>query len=511
MPPLNNIQKTFLAAAVAQSLTTPVQAATITVNSVADTSQANPNTCTLRDAIIAANFDSTLIGSSCDAGSGADTIELEGGTIILSDELPTIESNVTINGPGQEALFIDGASLHRHFTLFESSAALHLNDLTLKNGFDSQGGAIYARNGSVSISNSTLSSNIASNEGGAIYAYGGSVSISISNSTLSSNIASNDGGAIYAFSGSVSISNSTLSNNSADSGGAIYAYRGSSVSISISNSTLSSNIASNEGGAIYAFSGSVSISNSTLSNNSANSGGAIYAYGGSVSISNSTLSGNSVSFEGGAINAQSISNTSISNSTLSGNRASRSGGAIFAAGFGYDGPSIIISNSTLSGNSAAFGGGVYARNNSSISVSNSILSGNMGNTSFVEIAISSNSSISTNNSIFSSSNTTSAEAFVNFDPIASSATNLNLSSDAGNVPLAQIREPLANNGGITQTHKLPSGSPAIDAGSNTSCPATDQRGVSRNDGRCDIGAYEVDSSSFFVIPLPNGKGVVVPL
>ena len=457
MPPLNNIQKTFLAAAVAQSLTTPVQAATITVNSVADTSQANPNTCTLRDAIIAANFDSTLIGSSCDAGSGADTIELEGGTIILSDELPTIESNVTINGPGQEALFIDGASLHRHFTLFESSAALHLNDLTLKNGFDSQGGAIYARNGSVSISNSTLSSNIASNEGGAIYAYGGSVSISISNSTLSSNIASNDGGAIYAFSGSVSISNSTLSNNSA------------------------------------------------------NSGGAIYAYGGSVSISNSTLSGNSVSFEGGAINAQSRSNTSISNSTLSGNRASRSGGAIFAAGFGYDGPSIIISNSTLSGNSAAFGGGVYARNNSSISVSNSILSGNMGNTSFVEIAISSNSSISTNNSIFSSSNTTSAEAFVNFDPIASSATNLNLSSDAGNVPLAQIREPLANNGGITQTHKLPSGSPAIDAGSNTSCPATDQRGVSRNDGRCDIGAYEVDSSSFFVIPLPNGKGVVVPL
>lgn len=55
--------------------------------------------------------------------------------------------------------------------------------------------------------------------------------------------------------------------------------------------------------------------------------------------------------------------------------------------------------------------------------------------------------------------------------------------------------PLRDNGGGTQTHALPSGSPAIDRGSCTDIagdPITsDQRGIARPQGnRCDIGAYE---------------------
>jgi hypothetical protein len=51
--------------------------------------------------------------------------------------------------------------------------------------------------------------------------------------------------------------------------------------------------------------------------------------------------------------------------------------------------------------------------------------------------------------------------------------------------------PLAENGGPTLTHALLTGSPAIDAGDDAVCPATDQRGVSRPQGvACDIGAYE---------------------
>jgi hypothetical protein len=57
---------------------------------------------------------------------------------------------------------------------------------------------------------------------------------------------------------------------------------------------------------------------------------------------------------------------------------------------------------------------------------------------------------------------------------------------------------LANNGGPTMTHLPGAGSPAIDGGVATGCPAADQRGVARpQDGNndstvaCDSGAVEI--------------------
>ena len=51
--------------------------------------------------------------------------------------------------------------------------------------------------------------------------------------------------------------------------------------------------------------------------------------------------------------------------------------------------------------------------------------------------------------------------------------------------------PLQDNGGPAKTHAILSGSPAIDAAANATCPSTDQRGTSRPKGAaCDIGAYE---------------------
>ncbi|HEY7150232.1 MAG TPA: choice-of-anchor Q domain-containing protein, partial [Solirubrobacterales bacterium] len=50
---------------------------------------------------------------------------------------------------------------------------------------------------------------------------------------------------------------------------------------------------------------------------------------------------------------------------------------------------------------------------------------------------------------------------------------------------------LADNGGPTQTLALLRHSPAIGAGNDATCPATDQRGVPRpQGGHCDIGAFE---------------------
>jgi hypothetical protein len=51
--------------------------------------------------------------------------------------------------------------------------------------------------------------------------------------------------------------------------------------------------------------------------------------------------------------------------------------------------------------------------------------------------------------------------------------------------------PLQNNGGLTATHALLTGSPAIDAGTRAGAPLIDQRGVVRQFGiAVDIGAFE---------------------
>lgn len=66
--------------------------------------------------------------------------------------------------------------------------------------------------------------------------------------------------------------------------------------------------------------------------------------------------------------------------------------------------------------------------------------------------------------------------------------------------------PLANNGGETDTMALPTGSPAINAGDPTLCPATDQRGLPRPQlGGCDIGAFELQAPPPPVVFKPTIK------
>ena len=71
---------------------------------------------------------------------------------------------------------------------------------------------------------------------------------------------------------------------------------------------------------------------------------------------------------------------------------------------------------------------------------------------------------------------------------------------------------LQDNGGETWTRALLANSPAIDQGDNSSCPALDQRGLSRPQGlACDIGAYEFGDAADLALtvavsPDPVGLG-----
>ncbi|MFT7527410.1 MAG: putative outer membrane repeat protein [Arenicella sp.] len=314
----------------------------------------------------------------------------------------------------------------------------------------------------------------------------------------------------------------------ANSSGRVFYISGAGAAVSINNLTISGgSLSSGSGGGIYASrNASVSLSNSTVSGNwGGRSGGAISINNTStLSMSNSTVSGNSATSSGGAIFIANYSTLSLSNSTVSGNSA-RTGGAIRLAATS----TLSLSNSTVSDNSADYYGGISASvGNNTVSLNNNIFSGNRGSVC-AEICAS-NTIFTTAHNLFGDSVNYNSDAFSGFTP---DTTDITATSN-GSQPtaLSRILAPLANNGGGTQTHALVAGSPAIDSGNNALCAAEpinnlDQRGAPRPVGNaCDIGAYEgmgvssrtkadssmaKDDSSFFVVPLPNGKVVVFEL
>src|SRR5206468_3152328 len=131
----------------------------------------------------------------------------------------------------------------------------------------------------------------------------------------------------------------------------------STKSVTLSGLTISKGSANGsttfKGGGIYN-AGTLTVSNSTLSYNTASNGGGGIANDGTLTVSGSTLSGNSSAAGGGIANSQQGTLT-ISGSTLSGNSASEGGGI---ENFG----TVTVNNSSrITGNTAlvGFGTDVY--------------------------------------------------------------------------------------------------------------------------------------------------------
>lgn len=199
--------------------------------------------------------------------------------------------------------------------------------------------------------------------------------------------------------------------------------------------------------------------------------GGIFADGGTLNLTDSTVSGNSATNVGGVFQ-QGSGTAKITNSTISGNRA------VSETGFGggvVAGVVMNILNSTIASNtSGRLGGGIFTSLGSTVFVNNTIVTGNtIDNCDTAQLG----------GAISSQGNNISSDASCNFtQPTDKRNTNPRL-------------RPLANNGGPTDTRALLSGSLAIDAALNTGCPPTDQRGVARPQGtRCDIGAFERPNS-----------------
>jgi CSLREA domain-containing protein len=130
-------------------------AATITVNSLADTSNAADGQCTLREALANATSNGDTTAGDCAAGTIGDSIQfnpsLNGGTITLGGtELATTLVTgdlLTISGPGSSQLTIDANDASRalpihNVNLYSPTA---ISGLTIINGSSGgDGGAIYS-------------------------------------------------------------------------------------------------------------------------------------------------------------------------------------------------------------------------------------------------------------------------------------------------------------------------------------------------------------------------------
>jgi hypothetical protein len=232
----------------------------------------------------------------------------------------------------------------------------------------------------------------------------------------------------------------------------------------------------------------------TRGDTSASGGGIINQ--GTLTLTNSTVSGNTAGFGAGIYNAN--GRLTLANSTVSGNTAGTGGGGIYNA----NGGTLTLTNSTVSGNTAGFGGGGGIINQGTLTLTSSSLSGNTATQSDGG-GIDNGGTATLANSIFDGdcAGNTPLSGGHNVESPGNTC-GFNQTGDESGVSAEQLSlGALADNGGPTLTHALAAGSVAIDVIPPADCVdadgtpvTTDQRGEPRPETggtMCDIGAFEV--------------------
>ena len=445
--------------------------AVLTVNTALDTTLAGDGLVTLREAIIAANTDTATDGGG--TGSGADMIQfapsLNGATINLSSlgqltittamsiDASNLAAGLTIKGYDPTAAPVDGSRIFLvDDGVFATQINVTLTGLTLTGSDTGLGGGAIQSRENLTVVRSTITGNKAGLDGGGIAHYRGA--LFIDRSTISANTSQADGGGIYVSdAASLIITDSTIAGNTtgpsvADHGGGVYIR--TTATVTIASTTVSGNAARGSGGGIYVDSSTAaSISNSTISGNSSNdSGGGLWA-----------------DVEAGQM--LTVEHSTITRNTSDNDKNGGSGGGIF---FSTGTGTVLLENTIVAHNTD--NSGVAPELDRTTGATHPALTARFN---------------------LIRDRTGSGLAFAFPAPDA----NGNLIGQPGTLINAMLGS-LQNNGGLTKTHALLAGSPAINAGDPAASPPPtfDQRGApfSRQVGaRIDIGAFE------FVIAEPS--------
>jgi CSLREA domain-containing protein len=210
-------------------------AATIKVTTERDEFNANPNACSLREAVWSANHDIVMQAPGCTPGGGPDVISIPAGVYDLT--IPgageqgaatgdlDVTASVTIGRRGGGSAVVDGKGLDRVFEISTPGGApVTISDLTIQGGLAvgpaggtsaGTGGGILVSAGVLTVNKSTIAHNTANSFGGGIETRSGAAS-NLVDTTVSGNSANVDGGGIDNTGATTTLLNVTVTGNTAD-------------------------------------------------------------------------------------------------------------------------------------------------------------------------------------------------------------------------------------------------------------------------------------------------------
>ncbi|HEX6898848.1 MAG TPA: CSLREA domain-containing protein [Thermoanaerobaculia bacterium] len=267
------VRRAFPALLIAAVCASTAHAAVYIPTKTADTNDGacDPNDCSLREAVAAAN-----------QHAGDDVILLDDKTytLSLSPGSPNhldVDDNLIILGEGAPRTVIDGGNVSGIFYV-SGDRSLEIRDLTLRNGRAPGVGGAIRNDGELTllraalVSNSSVPGSGAVGMGGAIHNEG---ILTITDSLIANNTAQSAGGGLT-IGGTATLTNVTISGNrsTADFGGGLYVF--SDGRATLNNVTVTGNAAAQKGGGAFiensAFIGaSPKITNSILAGNTASS------------------------------------------------------------------------------------------------------------------------------------------------------------------------------------------------------------------------------------------------
>ncbi len=449
----------------------------------------NNGALTVDDCTVTQNFAEANGGGIFNTG----TLNVIGGTITNNGSYPygiTGGHGGGIYNDGGDVQISGSCNISSNHALYQGGSIWSNGSLKITGGStldnntapDGDGGGLFESAGTVSISGCSFSGNaVGTGEdafaGGGIFVSGGT--LTLTDSTLTRNLAENSTG------GTGSGSASSIANGGANGGG--LCNRGGHVHIS--NCDVSNNSAQGHGGGVANTVGTMVINGSAMSGNTTlNYGGGVYVKGGTVTIESSTLAADTAGKGGGGI--ADAGSAQLINCTITSNSASF-GGGIWTDGL-LTAVNDTIADNKISGLQGSGGGLDAAQPSTSAAptIDNTLVADNAAfNAAGNPVADDIDGTV-----------TGSYNLIGNGGDGTLKATNGNLLG-----VLDALTGTLANNGGATQTIALLPGSPAIGAGSddiaNVTVPNTDQRGVVRPSDSIDIGAFQDQG---FTLTVVNG-------